>query len=115
MTERKTEAKSLLCRRIVLRASGWLGVVALLDAAACGKEKTRRLVCTDTTGLSSIDAQVRATLAYVDVSTEPGKTCVQCQQFLPPPTEGACGACKVVKGPINPKGNCKSFLAKVAG
>jgi CheY-like chemotaxis protein len=55
----------------------------------------------------------RPALLYVDNSTEPGKSCSRCQQFLPA-APGACGACKVVKGPINPDGYCKSFVAKPA-
>jgi hypothetical protein len=86
-----------------------------LSLAACGKTKAPLLTCTDTTGLSPGDVQLRTTLlAYVDVSTEPGKTCSNCQQFLPPPTPGTCGACKILKGPVNPGGNCKSFVAKPA-
>jgi hypothetical protein len=63
--------------------------------------------------LSSTDAQTRVTLAYVDNSVEPGKSCTRCQQFIPAAPD-ACGTCKVVKGPINPSGYCKSFVAKPA-
>jgi hypothetical protein len=101
-----------LTRRDVLRRSASFGVLAALGATACGKEK-RALSCVDTSALSSVDAQVRATLAYVDISTEPGKTCTGCQQFIPAPAPDVCGACKIVKGPINPSGNCKSFVAKL--
>jgi hypothetical protein len=101
-----------LTRREVLQRSASLGVLASLGATACGKEQ-RALSCTDTSALSPIDAQVRATLAYVDLSTEPGKTCSACQQYIPAPSPDVCGTCKVVKGPINPNGNCKSFVAKL--
>jgi hypothetical protein len=102
-----------LSRRDLLEYSVAIGAAAALGSAACGKEKAPALVCTDTSALSPIDIQIRTALAYVDVSTEPGKTCAGCQQFLPA-LPGACGACKVVKGPINPGGNCKSFIAKIA-
>jgi hypothetical protein len=69
-------------------------------------------VCIDTSGLSAADAQVRVALAYVDSSTEPGKMCSSCQQFVAPPTAGTCGTCKVLKGNVSPFGYCKSFVAK---
>jgi hypothetical protein len=99
-------------RRYVLQRTASLGFVAALGAIACGKER-RALSCTDTSALAPIDAQMRATLAYVDISTEPGKTCSGCQQYIPAPSPDICGTCKVVKGPINPNGNCKSFVAKI--
>ncbi len=98
-----------LLRRDVLQR-GAAGVLAVVGAAAC-KSAPKALSCADTTSLSAADYQVRTTLAYVDVSTEPGKTCSGCQQFIPG-EPGACGSCKVVKGTINPAGYCKSFVAK---
>lgn len=100
-------------RRTLLERSAAYGVVAAFGAAACVK-KAATLSCTDTTGLSPTDLQIRATLAYTDISTEAGKICANCQQFVLPPSPGTCGTCKVVKGPINPAGNCKSFVAKPA-
>jgi hypothetical protein len=99
-----------LSRRDLLERSAILGATVL--GAACGKKQA--LSCTDTSALPPLDVQIRTTLAYVDQSTEPGKFCSNCQQFLPPPAPGSCGACKILKGPINPAGNCKSFVAKPA-
>jgi hypothetical protein len=99
-----------LSRRDVLQRSAALGALAL-SAAACGK-KTPALSCSDTTGMAPADVQIRTTLAYTDYSTEPGKTCTGCQQFVAPPTPNTCGTCKVLKGPVNPAGYCKSFVAK---
>jgi hypothetical protein len=100
-----------LSRRDALGRSAAFGVFAALGAASCGKEK-RALSCSDTSSLSPGDAQIRTALAYVDVSTEPGKSCSQCLQFVPAPSPDACGTCKIVKGPIHPRGNCKSFVPK---
>ena len=100
-----------LSRRELLERGAAFGAVAALLVTGCSK-KAPALNCTDTTGLSATDVTIRTTLAYVDVSTEPGKTCSGCQQFVAPPAPGACGTCKVLKGPINPTGNCKSFVAK---
>jgi|HubBroStandDraft_5_1064220.scaffolds.fasta_scaffold556810_1 hypothetical protein len=101
-----------LSRRQALRQGAELGAAALLGATACSKSTPKVLMCTDTTGLSPSDIQIRDTLlAYVEVSTTPGKTCSTCQQFIPGLPD-ACGTCKIIKGPINPGGNCKSYLAK---
>jgi hypothetical protein len=102
-----------LSRRQALKQGAELGAAALLAATACSKSTPKVLMCTDTTGLSVSDLQIReALLAYVEVSTVPGKTCASCQQFIPGLPDG-CGTCKIIKGPINPGGNCKSYLAKV--
>ncbi|MGD0675413.1 MAG: high-potential iron-sulfur protein [Polyangiaceae bacterium] len=101
-------------RREVIHHGIALGAaMAAAAAAACGKEKRPALSCTDTSALTPADAQVRSMLAYVDQSAQPGKMCSNCQQFLPAAPD-ACGACKIVKGPINPAGYCKSFLVKPA-
>jgi hypothetical protein len=101
-----------LSRRDVLQRGAALGVVTVVGTAAC-KETPKPLSCVDTTSLAAADVQVRTSLAYVDVSVEPGKSCTVCQQFVPV-APNTCGTCKVVKGPINPKGFCKSFVAKPA-
>jgi hypothetical protein len=103
-----------LSRRDVLQRSAAFGALAVFGAtaAACNKSPSAAaLACTDTSGLSPTDATVRTSLGYVDHSTEPGKMCSSCQQFIPA-APNACGTCKVVKGPINPQGYCKSFVAK---
>jgi hypothetical protein len=99
-----------LSRRQLLQKSAAFGVMAAVGVA-CSKEQAKALSCTDTMSLSAADAQVRVSLAYVDSSVEPGKSCSSCQQFLPAAPD-ACGTCKIVKGPINPKGYCKSYVLK---
>ena len=101
-----------LSRRDVLQKSAAFGILAAFGAgAAACKSEASKLSCADTTSLSSADAQVRISLAYADQSTMPGKDCSKCQQYLPGP-ENACGGCKVLRGPINPAGYCKSFATK---
>jgi hypothetical protein len=103
-----------LSRRELISSGVTLGAFAVFGVAACGKNSAKPLVCTDTTGLAAADVTVRTSLKYVDISTEPGKSCTGCQQFIPAPAPGSCGTCKVVKGPINPSGYCASFAAKPA-
>jgi hypothetical protein len=99
-------------RRFLLERSAAFGALAVLGAAAGCNKQPARLACTDTSGLAPTDISIRTSLGYVDTSVEAGKSCSSCQQFVPSPAAGACGTCKVVKGPINPNGYCKSYVAK---
>lgn len=103
-----------LSRRELLTNASALGALAVFGAAACSKSGPAKLSCADTSSMAPADVSVRTALAYVDVSTEPGKSCTNCQQFVAPAAAGTCGTCKVLKGPINPTGYCKSFVAKPA-
>jgi hypothetical protein len=98
-------------RDVLRRTAGFAALAVAGSSVACSKPKPPPLSCTDTSALSPTDVTIRNSLAYVDVSTEPGKSCAGCLQFLPASPD-ACGACKVVKGPINPSGYCKSFSPK---
>ncbi len=80
--------------------------------AAC-KGGAKELSCADTTGLTPDEISMRTNLAYVDKGTDPAKQCAKCN-FFKPAAPDACGSCTLVKGPINPAGNCKSFVAKTA-
>jgi hypothetical protein len=103
-----------LSRRVVLESGAALGALALLGSSvACNKQPTH-LTCTDTTGLTPSDVSVRTSLAYVDTSVEPGKVCSNCRQFISNSSANACGTRKVVTGPIDPNGYCKSYVAKLA-
>ncbi|HEY5146806.1 MAG TPA: high-potential iron-sulfur protein [Polyangiaceae bacterium] len=105
---------SQLTRRAVLvgGAAGGLSVGLATVASSMGCDKTpKAFSCSDTTTLSSTDARVRTSLAYVDSSVEVGKSCSSCQQFVPGPPD-ACGSCKVLKGSVHPAGYCRSYLAK---
>ncbi len=67
------------------------------------------IACIDTSGLTPEDIEPRKTLAYADTAADPAKTCASCKQYLAPPKAGDCGTCKLVKGPIHPRGFCKAF------
>jgi hypothetical protein len=101
-----------LSRRVVLQQSAAFGALAVLGTA-CSKGAAPAPVCTDTTGLAAPDVALRTTLGYEDVSTQPGKNCLGCAQFVAG-APSACGTCKILKGPVSPGGYCKSFTAKPA-
>ena len=88
-------------RSLLLGAS--LGFVA-----GCSKS-LEGLTCASSSGLSSKDAAARERVEYSDHATDPNKTCDACSQWIAPRDAGSCGACKVVAGPVHPKGGCKVF------
>jgi High potential iron-sulfur protein len=70
--------------------------------------------CTDESGLSPDELKARnETAQYTEQTMDATKHCSLCALFVPPAQAG-CGACKVLKGPINPNGYCKLFVAKAA-
>ena len=103
-------ANDPVSRREALRSALLFGAAAMAPAvlAACGKKE---LTCTDTSGLAASDQQMRTALEYVDKSPMPGKECDNCMHFEPAAPD-KCGACKILKGPIHPKGYCKSWAQK---
>ena len=82
---------------------------ALPGVAACSKKPS----CSDVSGLSPDELRTRNDIAtYTETAPDPAKKCNLCAQWVPAPSANACGTCKVVKGPINPEGWCKLFVAK---
>jgi hypothetical protein len=99
-------------RRDVLRSAVRLAVV-FGGTVACGKA-TAPAACLDVTGLTPDDAQARTALGYAEPAADQSKGCASCQQFVAPAADGACGSCKLLKGPIHPNGTCKVFTRKSA-
>jgi hypothetical protein len=94
--------RAAICRALGLGAAvvgpSWL-------VSGCG---SKELTCSDVTELSGEDMKSRSTNEYVDKSADPAKMCAGCKLFKPA-GENQCGGCTLVKGPINPKGVCKSW------
>lgn len=82
--------------------------------AACKSGGSSAEGCTDVSSLAPADKQMRETLKYVDVATNPAQDCAGCQFFTAPASGQTCGSCTLVKGPINSKGGCLSWAKKVA-
>ena len=100
----------LLARRDTFRpfAALSLALVAPVALAACAKNVT----CSEAPGLSPDELKAREDTAhYQDQSMDATKHCSQCSLFVAP-TKAGCGACKVLKGPINPNGFCTLYVAK---
>lgn len=59
-------------------------------------------------------AQAKATKQAMQYQDQPkgDQTCDTCVQWIPGPKPDAPGGCKVVEGPINPKGWCVAYVKK---
>jgi hypothetical protein len=101
-----------MARREVLRHLLVLSASAAVPALLVGCDKSGPPSCNDVTGLSPDDVAIRNQSAgYAERSADPAKKCSACLQFKPA-APNACGGCTVVKGPINPEGTCKLWVAK---
>jgi hypothetical protein len=83
-----------------------------LFASACKHAAAAPESCTDVSGLTAEQQGARTTAAYADRTPDPNKSCALCQQWVAPKTDGACGGCKLLGGPIHPQGTCKAFAPK---
>lgn len=114
-------------RRLILRRAveGTLGLVAAtigapIIFASCKKndnsgETRQRLQvvpCPEQNGLSVQEQAIRTSLKYEDGSQMPGRTCDNCKLYTLPEIS-SCGGCKVVPGPIHPKGYCTAWLHRM--
>lgn len=90
-----------------------VAVGAVASLTGCDKKEGGAAAkCDDTTGLDDGSKATRTSLKYVDKSTEAGKECKLCQQFVEPAGGAACGGCKLFKGTVSPAGYCSGFAAK---
>jgi len=69
--------------------------------------------CSDLSGVSKNDIELRAKFAYVNESPIADNQCTNCNLFLPPREGEKCGGCLLFKGPVNPSGYCTYWAPKV--
>ena len=83
--------------------------VVLFGTAACDKAPAS---CNDVSGLSPEQQAGRSALGYEDATSQPGKTCAKCAQYVAAAKVSECGKCKVLAGPVHPNGYCRAYVAK---
>lgn len=105
----KITRREMLGRGLLLGAVATVGTNLFLTA--CGGSSS--LDCTSTAGLSAGDIATRTGNQYADTSADAAKKCSGCN-FYTGVGAAACGTCTVVKGPINPGGSCRLWVAKQA-
>ncbi len=102
----------MLGRRRFAVLGSYLALSAGAFALGCKRAAALPSSCEDTSGLSDDERAARTALAYTDRAPAPEKACRSCQQWVAPRDDGACGGCKLLKGPVHPVGTCKAFAPK---
>ena len=69
--------------------------------------------CSDLSGVSENDVELRKKFAYVKESPIADNQCNNCNLYLPPKTQGLCGGCMLFKGPVYSSGYCTYWAPKV--
>lgn len=84
---------------------------ALLALALVGC-RSRGFDCNKSSGLSTSDVKARDDTQYVEPSPTPSTACDICQYWIDG-NANSCGGCRLLRGPIHPKGTCRLFVGKV--
>jgi len=96
-------------RQFLVRAC--MGAVACLAAPVVAQQGGT--ACYDPASLPLSQKSRRRSLAYTDISGEPGKRCALCAFFTE--AEGNCGSCQMLSGgTVSAGGICSSFAAKAS-
>lgn len=117
-----------ISRRNLLRGAGGLlafsalGTGLLACQKSCHKEEASTnakedfdlpLSCEGSDQVSEDQKAIRVALRYADASPISTRTCDNCKLYTDPAPNVTCGGCKVVPGPIHPKGWCSSWYARM--
>ena len=88
------------------------------DSKRIGRRNMLKRTALVAAGLAAIPVVARAggtvakaAMQYQD-HPKNGQDCSSCLQFIPGKSAGAMGECKVVAGPISPKGWCVAYVKK---
>jgi hypothetical protein len=68
--------------------------------------------CQDVHLLGDAEQIGRAFQQYTDHAPSTDKQCSKCDFWKPPSDPTQCGSCRIVSGPIHPKGYCTFFARK---
>ena len=109
-------------KRVSLFGISAIGATTLLKACGGGSEEQPATVeptevtvddpCSDLSGLSEADINMRNSLGYVAETPIPEQRCDNCALWVPVPEGSQCGGCTILPGqPIHPAGWCNSWVA----
>ena len=113
---RRTFIRKLACAPILTAGGGLL-------LAACGSGQTEKNQqeteavsdpCSDLSGISAEEIQKRESLGYVEETPIPDNRCNNCNLYLPPGENQACGGCMLFKGPVYAEAYCTYWAPKVS-
>ena len=69
--------------------------------------------CGDYSGLSEEDIKKRQSLGFVQKASSAERQCGNCNLWLPPADNQACGICQLFKGPVPSTASCTYWAPKV--
>jgi hypothetical protein len=69
--------------------------------------------CADQDKLTPQELAIRKNLKYVDQTPISTRTCSNCKLYTNPAPNNFCGGCKILPGPVHPKGYCNSWYARM--
>lgn len=78
------------------------------DSSANNDTKKDSFTC-EQKDLTENEKNIRIGLKYVDKTPIPSRTCDNCKPYIKPLVTEKCGGCKIIPGPIHPKGYCISW------
>jgi len=101
----------LLSRRQLLGKTALLPLVAFAGPVFEGCADAP--ACADPELMSTGEAHLRRTLAYVERSLDGSKECGGCEFFRAGSEgQGECGRCQILDGAVNPRGSCSSWAER---
>jgi High potential iron-sulfur protein len=110
MHPKTKQMESILSRREWLTRTLQVSVAGTLTVLAAACQKNKASVCADPANLTDAENSLRESLHFTEESTRSDQTCAKCGFFEGTGTS-ACGTCKLLKGPVNPRGRCDSWSA----
>lgn len=114
-------------RNLLKKAGGLLAASAIIPAlSSCKKSNTKEqptlnakeepaqpFSCNDDSSLSGEQKAIRANLRYTDITPISSRTCDNCKLYNLPKKGASCGGCKILPGPVHPKGWCSSWYVRM--
>ena len=110
MSDQHESRRAFLAR---LAAAGLAVSGASLLSACGGGDDTPQsaAACAGYDQLTQPELAMRQGLNYVDNSPNPAQLCSNCLHYQAP-TEGVCGGCALVPGPVLADGYCTAWVAQ---
>jgi len=114
----------MISRRMILKKTFGLMAISALGPVlgacqkACRKEESPTnakeeadFSACESSSLSPDEKAIRNNLRYVDATPISTRTCDNCKLYTLPKAGAQCGGCRIIPGPVHPKGWCSSWYA----
>lgn len=115
ISRRRFTIKFLFSSAVVLSTGILLGCCARKNTEEEAKSNppTSADPCSDLSGVSENDLELRKKFAYVKESPIADNQCNNCNLYLPAKEDMPCGGCMLFKGPVHASGYCTYWAPMV--